>query len=372
MEQHASRAESAAATRPPHSPSPRPTPPIFLEAIACLLRKGDLDDRLMRSVIREMLQGVWEDTETAALLIALRMKGETAQEIAAAASVLREHMLRLETGRPDVLDTCGTGGIGRGTLNISTAAAIVVAGAGVPVVKHGNRAFSSRSGSADVLAALGIVARQNPQWARHCLDSTGLAFCFAPYHHPLLRHVAAVRRRLQVRTLFNSLGPLVNPAGATYQLLGVGHPEMLERLAGALALLGTRRAFLVCGSDGLDEVTLSGTTSVREVQGSRVRAWEWTPRDFDLEPCALDEFSAQGPAESAAMIQAILHGHEGPATRVVLANAAAALLAAERVETLAQGVLRAREAVTSGRARQVLERLVTCSVDADPPNWETK
>src|SRR5439155_22938279 len=226
---------------------------------------------------------------TAALLTALRMKGETAVEIAAAAVVLREHMVRLDTGRDDVLDTCGTGGDGTNTFNISTAAALVAAGAGVPVVKHGNRAASSRSGSADVLSALGVVVETDAAGARRCLDGAGLAFCFAPHFHPAMRHVAGLRRRLGVRTLFNCLGPLINPAEAPYQLLGVGRAEWLDPLAGALARLGVRRAFLVHAREGLDEVSLAGPTMVREVHQGRVREFEWQPRDFGLAPCSLEE-----------------------------------------------------------------------------------
>jgi anthranilate phosphoribosyltransferase len=289
------------------------------------------------------------------------MKGETAVEIAAAAAVLRERMIRLETDRDDVLDTCGTGGDGAETFNISTAAAMVAAGAGVPVVKHGNRAASSRSGSADVLAALGVTVEADAACARRCLDKAGLAFCFAPHFHPAMRHVASLRRRLGVRTLFNCLGPLVNPAEAPYQLLGVGRAEWLDPLAGALARLGVRRAFLVHACEGLDEVSLSAATLVREVQRGTVRELEWTPEDFGLAPCALEELRVHGPEESAAAVLAILDGADGPRTRVVVANAAAALLAAERVGTLAEGVARAQEAIAAGRARNVLNTLAALS-----------
>jgi anthranilate phosphoribosyltransferase len=292
------------------------------------------------------------------------MKGETAVELAAAAAVLREHMLRLDTGRGDVLDTCGTGGSDRGAFNISTAVALVAAGAGVPVVKHGNRAASSRCGSADVLMALGVTVECSPAAARRCLDEAGLAFCFAPQFHPCLRHVAGLRRQLRLRTLFNCLGPLVNPASAPYQLLGVGRPDLLDALAGALARLGTRHAFLVCGRDGLDEVSLSGPTLVREVRGGTVVAREWTPADFGLEPCSLSDLAVSSVEQSAQVIRAIVAGQDGPAARVVLANAAAALLAAERVGSLTEGVARAREALAAGRASAVLDRLVRTSRSA--------
>jgi anthranilate phosphoribosyltransferase len=338
------------------------TPPSwFAEALAALLERRDLSREHMGRLMRDLIAGQCGEAETAALLIALRMKGETATELAAAAAVLRAHMVRLETGRSDVLDTCGTGGDGSATFNISTATALVVAGVGVPVVKHGNRAVSSQSGSADVLTELGVAIEGNLEYVRRCLDCAGLAFCFAPHFHPALRHVAEIRRRLQVRTLFNCLGPLANPGSAAYQLLGVGRPEWLDPLAGALAELGVRGAVLVCGRDGLDEVSLSGPTVVREVRLGQVVAHEWTPNDFELESCPLSALRAAGPRESAAMVRSVLDGQDGPAARVVLANAAAALLAAERVSSLREGVEQAREAIHSGRAAGVLERLVACA-----------
>jgi anthranilate phosphoribosyltransferase len=335
-------------------------PPWFAEAMAALLEYRELSDCQMRLAIHDMMHGACGDVETATFLTALRMKGETAGELAAAATVLREHMVRFEGGRADVLDTCGIGGDEMRTFNISTAAALLAAGAGAAVVKHGNRAVSSCSGSADVLAVLGLVLKEDIDWAQRCLARAGLAFCFAPHFHPALRHVATVRRRLRLRTLFNCVGPLANPAGALYQLLGVGRPELLDPLAGALARLGTRHAFLVCGKDGLDEVTLSGPTMVREVRGTSIANTEWTPVDFGLAPVPLADVFVDGPEQSAAVIRAILQGEDGPPARVAIANAAAALLAAEQVETLPEGVARVREAISSGRARQVLERLIAC------------
>ncbi|MCI0458397.1 MAG: anthranilate phosphoribosyltransferase [Gemmataceae bacterium] len=333
----------------------------FAEVLAALVARRDLSRAQVRAALGAMMAGRCGEAEAAAFLVALRMKGESAEEIAAAAEVLREHMVRWEPGCERVLDTCGTGGDGTGTFNISTATALVVAGAGVRVVKHGNRSVSSRSGSADVLTALGVRVEGDGAFARLCLERAGLAFCFAPHFHPALRHIAPVRRRLGIGTLFNCLGPLANPAGAAYQLLGVGRPELLDLMAGALARLGTGRALVVCGRDGLDEVSLTAPTLVREVCGHTVRAWEWTAADFGLAPCALADLRADGPEASAALVQAVLDGADGPAMRVVLANSAAALVAAEHVDTLAQGVTLARAALTSGKARAVLARLVDCS-----------
>jgi anthranilate phosphoribosyltransferase len=334
----------------------------FGDVLATLQGRHNLSDPQMRSFFAEMMAGRAGEAESAAFLVALNMKGPTPGELASAARVLREHMLAWDPGRDGTLDTCGTGGDGRGTFNISTAAAFVVAAAGVPVVKHGNRASSGNgTGSADVLAQLGVSLDCDAVRARHCLERAGLAFCFAPHFHPAMRHVAPVRKRLGVPTLFNCLGPLANPAGAPYQLLGVGRMEWLDLLAGALAELGTRRALLVCGRDGLDEVSLSAPTLVREVRGGRVTAHEWTPADFGLAGCNLQELQVNRPEASVATLRAVLNNEGGATCRVVLANAAAALLAAERVETLREGVSRAEEALAGGGAFRVLETLVELS-----------
>jgi anthranilate phosphoribosyltransferase len=340
---------------------PSSAPPWFVPTLAGLLARRDLSAMHMCQLMHGILDGTCGEVETAALLTALQAKGETADELAAAAAVLREYCLPLAAGRDDLLDTCGTGGDGSCTFNISTATALVVAGAGMPVVKHGNRAMSSRSGSADVLTALGVRIELDAPSARRCLERAGMTFCLAPLFHPRMRHVGEVRRRLGVPTLFNCLGPLANPAGAAYQLLGVGRTEWLDRLAAALARLGTRHALLVCGRDGLDEVSLSGPTLVREVRGNAVIAAEWTPADFGLAPCCLDDLRVEGPQASAAIIRAVLQGEEGPARRIVLANAAAALMAAEKTTSLPEGVAEAAHAIDSGRAMGVLNDLVTLS-----------
>ncbi len=329
--------------------------------LAALLSGQNVSATPMTMLMEEMLAGRVPEAEIAAVLIALRMKGESAEELAAAAAVLRQHMTRLDTGRSGVLDTCGMGGDGSGTFNISTATALVAAGAGVPVVKHGNRGVSSHCGSADVLQELGVCITTDAAGARHCLDEAGLAFCFAPSFHPCLRQFADLRRRLKVRTMFNLLGPLANPAGAEHQLLGVARSNLLDPLAGALARLGTRNAVLVCGTDGLDEVCLSGETLVRIVRADEVSALVWTAEDFDLEPCTINELRVDTPAESARVIRQVLAGSDGPAQRIVVANTAAALVASEHAADLRDGVAQARLSIASGRAREVLDRLVHCS-----------
>ena len=332
-------------------------PNWFAEIMGRLTQRAELAPEQVRLFMQEVMSGRAGDVETAAVLAALRVKGETAGELAAAAGVLREQMIPLDTGGLDALDTCGTGGDETGTFNISTVTALVVAAAGVPVAKHGNRAVSSQSGSADVLAALGLAADLDPATSARSLREVGLAFCFAPRFHPALRHVAPLRRRMRMRTLFNWLGPLANPARTPYQLLGVGQMALLDVLAHALARLGTRHAYLVCSRDGLDEVSLSAPTCVREVRGQEVIAHEWTPEQFGLPQCRLADLKVATAAASAALIEGILGGAEIPAACVVVANAAAALLAAERVSTLADGVAAAHAELASGRARQKLEQL---------------
>jgi anthranilate phosphoribosyltransferase len=331
---------------------------IDISDILRMLRdRRELNDADLHQVITAMMAGRCLEADAAAFLLALREKGETAREIACAARVMRQHMLPWDAGLGDLLDTCGTGGDGSGTFNISTATALVIAAAGTRVVKHGNRSVSSRTGSADVLAALGVKIDGDKDFVRRCLGETGFAFCFAPQFHPAMRHVAPIRKALGVPTIFNLLGPLANPAGASRQLLGVGRPEFLDRMADALAELGTNRSFVLCSQDGLDEVSLSAPTSVCEVLGHDVERHEWTAADFGLEPCTLAELAAHDAAASAATILDVFSAKGGPAERIVLANAAAGLLLAERVTSLADGVAQAREAIRSGAAMRVLERL---------------
>ncbi len=334
-----------------------PTPVWFPDVFAALLRGDDLSASAVTEAVRDLVAGRVDDARAAAFLTALRMKGETAEEVAAAALVLREQMLRLVPVSGPVLDTCGTGGDDSGTFNISTAAALVACGAGVPVVKHGGRAVSSKSGSADVLRELGVPIEAGPEWAQKCLDRTGFAFCFAPHFHRGMAHVAALRKTLGVRTLFNLLGPLANPANAPYQLLGVGKAELLDPLAAALAHLGVRQAVLVCSRDGLDEVSLAAPTMVRVVRGNEYETREWNPSEFGLASVSPSAIRAADSVESAAIIRGVLNGDDGPARRIVVANAAAALWAAEAVPTLRDGVERAEAALKAGKPRAVLEAL---------------
>ncbi len=315
----------------------------------------------MSAVVDTIMQGRWSDDEIALLLNALRQKGETVEEIAGAAAALRRHMTPIRTNRSELIDTCGTGGDGSGTFNISTAAALVTAAAGVPVAKHGNRGITSKSGSADVLTQLGVNVQAAVPTVEACLDQLGICFCFAPQLHPSMKHVAAARKKLGVATIFNMIGPLCNPASAPYQLLGVGRAELRTSLAAALALLGTTRSVVVCGEDGLDEVTLAGATSVSEVSAEDVRQFDWRPSEFGLEESDRTSMLASGPEASAAMIRGVLEGQPGPPRDIVVLNAAAALWTAGYADSTSDCAARAADAIDSGAARELLTRLAEAS-----------
>jgi len=321
----------------------------------------DLSLEEMSAAIDAIMQGRCSDGEIATLLTSLRAKGHSVEEVAGAAAAMRRHMVPIRSRRQGLLDNCGTGGDASGTFNISTAAALVTAAAGVPIAKHGNRAMTSKTGSADVLAALGVNIEADVATVERCLDEVGIGFCFAPMFHPAMRHVAAVRKKLGVPTIFNLLGPLCNPASAPYQLLGVGRRDLQQLLAEALVLLGTQRAVLVCGEDGLDEVTLAGTTSVIEATPSGSRTIEWTPEDFGLPRASLDAIQVVDAEESAAVIRDVLSGESGTAREIVVANAAAALWTVGRSEGLRECARLACEAIDSGAASETLARLVAVS-----------
>ena len=311
----------------------------------------------MAAAVEVIVQGAWSEGEIGVFLTALAAKGETDAELAGAAAALRRHMTPIRSKRTGLLDTCGTGGDRSRTFNISTAAALVVAAAGVPVAKHGNRRITSSSGSADVLAALGVNVEATVAQVEACLDEVGIGFCFAPLHHPGVKRVAAVRRKLGVPTIFNLLGPLCNPASAPYQLLGVSKPQHRLLLARALALLGTTRALVVWGEDGLDEVTLSAATRVTQVQNGRLVEHRWTPEEFGIARAPRDELVVEGPQESAAMIRSVLAGEPGPARDIVVLNAAAALYLAAVAADLRQAAGLAAAAIDSGATGHLLTQL---------------
>lgn len=332
--------------------------PWIKETLADLVTRQELSQSSLSRMLDLIMQGKCSEAQIAAFLVGLRMKGETAADVATAASVLRKHMTSWTPDMVSVLDTCGTGGDRCGTFNISTATALVVAGCGVPVVKHGNRSVSSKSGSADVLAELGVKIDGDVTFVQRCLKETGFCFCFAPVFHPAMRHVADVRRSLGIPTIFNCLGPLSNPGGASFQLLGVGDPALLDLMAHAIAELGSTHGLLVHGHDGLDEVTLSTTTEVRQVANGQVTSLAWNPTDFGLEPRSIDDIKADDAVRSAAIIREVLDGAAGPARDFVLANAAAALLAAGKVAKLREGVEMADESINAGQAKAVLDSLI--------------
>jgi anthranilate phosphoribosyltransferase len=319
---------------------------------------GELPMERMAAVIGQIMDGRGDEEQIARLLAALHRKGETVAEVAGAATAMRQRMTPIRSSRPDLIDTCGTGGDGSKTFNISTAAALVAAAAGAAVAKHGNRAATSRSGSADVLAALGVNIDADVPQVEACLDELGICFCFAPLLHAAMKRVAAVRKRLGTPTIFNILGPLVNPASAPFQLLGVGRPQLQPLLAEALVLLGIRRAIVVHGSDGLDEVTLTGPTAVIEAAAGRLRRFEWQPGDFGLKPAGRSEMLVSGPEESAEMIAGILTGRRGPPRDIVVANAAAALWTVGRNPSPKHCAEQAADAIDTGAARDLLAKLI--------------
>lgn len=317
----------------------------------------DLSQEEMASVVDAIIGGQLSDREIASLLTSLADKGEAIPEIAGAATAIRRHMTPIRSQRTGILDTCGTGGDATGTFNISTAAALVSAAAGVPVAKHGNRSVTSKSGSADVVAALGVNVDASVEQVESCLDDLGIGFCFAPLLHPAMKRVAAVRKQLGRPTIFNMLGPLCNPASAPFQLLGVGRAGLRSLLAGALVLLGTRRALVVWGEDGLDELTLDGGTQVTYVGEGSQRDWRWTPADFGLDEAPLDGLRVRDARQSAAVIRGVLAGERGPARDIVVLNSAAALLAAGRATEPRSCAQIASEAIDSGAADRLLTEL---------------
>jgi anthranilate phosphoribosyltransferase len=303
-----------------------------------------------------IMSGDATSSQMGGLLMGMRVRGESVDEITGAARIMRSKAVTLKAP-PGTIDTCGTGGDGSGTFNISTATALVLAGAGVPVAKHGNRALSSRSGSADVLTALGVNIDCDMEVVQRCLDEIGIGFLMAPRHHSATRHVAPTRVELATRTIFNLLGPLSNPAGAKRQLVGVFAPEWVVPMAEVLGRLDAEHAWVVHGS-GIDELTTAGVTTVAEFKDGRVRSFEVVPEDAGLPRAALDALKGGEPAHNAVLMRGVLAGETGPLRDIVLLNAAAALLIADRAGDLREGVAIAAATINAGRATAVLERLV--------------
>src|SRR5262252_5775297 len=333
-----------------------------------------------RETMAEVLTGDCTNAQIAALLIALRMKGETVEEIVGFAEAIRaaaaplpirnsrtpEALAVTGTGRDalieeSLIDTSGTGGDASGTFNISTATALVTAGAGIRVAKHGNRSISSKCGSADVVEALGINIQLSPESASRCLKEVGICFLYAPNLHPAMKQVQGVRRELRMRTMFNLLGPLTNPARASGQVVGVYSLELVEKLAEALSMLGLKRALVVHGLDGLDEITTTGVTRIAEARGGSVRSYEVEPEEFGMKRATLQDIAGGGAKENAAIIRALLNGEKSPPRDVVLLNSAAALVAAGKADHIAQAVPMAEKSIDSGAAAGKLEALIRFS-----------
>ncbi len=338
------------------------TDDVLTTAIDALASRQDLSREQTASVLAEIMAGNANESQIAAFLIALRTKGETKDELAGLAQTMRSFATPVRPERGHLVDTAGTGG-GRRTFNVSTTAALIAAGAGCAVAKHGNRSATGLSGSADVLEALGARLDVPPEGVARSIDETGFGFMFAPAHHAATRFVVPVRRDLAVRTVFNLLGPLTNPAGARRQLVGVSDPASLELVAGALTLLDTDHALVVSSADGLDELSTSGPTHVVEVEGDHLRRYVLEPEDVGLPRAAPDAVSGGTPAENAAFTTEILAGAPGPRRDIALLNGGAAIYAAGAAASVAEGVEVAREAVDSGSAQRALDAYVTLSVE---------
>ena len=343
---------------------------MITDALQCIANhRQSLPREQAREVMAEILAGGATDAQIAAFLVALHMKGETVEEIVGFAEAMREAATALPlaqrssldvsgTERDALVDTCGTGGDASGTFNISTATALVVAGCGVHVAKHGNRSVTSKCGSADVMEALGVNISLPAERVSRCLERVGIAFLYAPAMHSAMKHVQTARRELKLRTVFNLLGPLTNPASASAQVVGVYSAELVEKLAEALSMLGTHRALVVHGRDGLDEITITGPTRVAEVRDGMVRSYEVTPEELGVKRAMLQDISGGDAAQNATSIREILDGKKSARRDVVLLNAAAALVAASRVDHIRDGVPLAEKSLDSGAAKKKLQELV--------------
>lgn len=330
---------------------------MIQQAISKIVEKTDLSQVEMVLVMEEVMSGGASDAQIASFITALRMKGETVDEITGAATVMREKATVIDAGGGVVVDTCGTGGDSSGTFNISTTAAFIVAGAGVKVAKHGNRSVSSKSGSADVLKSLGVNIEVDVACVEDCLKDAGIGFLFAPLLHGAMKHAIGPRREIAIRTIFNILGPLTNPAKAECQVMGVFDEGLTENLAKVLGKLGSRHAMVVHGSDGLDEITLTGTSRISELKDGEVTTYDFDPASLGLEICSLKELRGGDSVENAAITEGILKGDMGPMRDISLLNASAALVVAGKVDDMKDGLALAAKSVDSGEAYKKLELL---------------
>ena len=334
---------------------------MIKEAIGKVVSGMDLDEKEMVGAMNEIMTGETTPSQIGAFITALRMKGETIDEITGAAKVMREKATRITASSADgiLVDTCGTGGDASGTFNVSTTAAFVVAGAGVTVAKHGNRSITSNCGSADVLEALGVDLELSPEKVGQCISEVGIGFMFAPVLHGAMKYAIGPRREIGIRTIFNVLGPLTNPAGANVQVMGVFDPDLTEKLANVLGKLGAGRALVVCGAGNMDEMTVTGDTRVSEYADGRVTTYIVKPSDVGMQEASLDDIRGADTADgSAEQLRSVLKGDAGPKLDMALLNAGAALMAAGKAEDLSGGVAVAREAVQSGAAMAKLESLI--------------
>ena len=338
---------------------------VLTEAIDALAARKDLSAEQTAGVLAEIMGGNASEAQTAAVLIALRTKGETIDELVGLATTMRLLATPVTTSRHDLIDTAGTGG-GRPTFNVSTTAALIAAGAGCAVAKHGNRSATGLSGSADLLEALGVRIDLTPDAVGRCIDQAGFGFMFAPAHHGATRHVVPVRKELAVRTIFNFLGPLTNPAGARRQVIGVSDPAFLDTIAGALARLGAEKALVVSSDDGLDEMSTAGTTKVVEVDGSTITSYALAPEDVGLRRTAYEDIAGGPPDYNAAVTRRIFAGEPGPARDLAALNAGAAIYVAGRADTLEAGVRAAEAALDSGAATEALDTLVALTQQLAP------
>ena len=330
-------------------------------ALASIVEYRDLNASDMEAVMRLIMTGQATDAQIGGFLAGIRMKGETVDEIVAAARVMRELATRVEIGGPHLVDTCGTGGDGAGTFNISTASALVAAAAGARVAKHGNRSVSSSSGSADVLEAAGVKLDLSPQQVADCIEQVGVGFLFAPQHHSAMKHAVGPRREMRIRTLFNLLGPLTNPAGAPNQVLGVFNAIWVEPLARVLKRLGSDHVLVVHAEDGLDEISIAAPTRVAELKDDEITVYTISPEDFGLQRTDISTISVDNAAESLALINSVLDNQAGPALDIVKLNAGAAIYAAGLTPSLAGGVDAAADVISDGRAKRTFESLVRVS-----------